>query len=281
MVSNQRGHTSGVTTHAVWTLVIATGVWCAGCAVTRSEVKALRDRDSARVVFDAVVPTTVTALNELPAHCGPAGNRRRPPEELRVYEAVGRILRVRREHDRDIHVVLADLQHPGDRIVVELGDPDAKNARRSPYRDRLAAAWKTFEELQRRSGAPSMLALEGLTVRVTGVGFYDMNHFQRGRSRSCIELHPVLSIEPVPIGASASSAKRCLERREPRAQARDDVGVFLRDVEAFAGIALEVVQLRCRGDGLAPLRRDDTQLPPVAAQRFGNRTVEVEQLVSR
>ena len=146
MVSNQRGHTSGVTTRAVWTLVLATGVWCAGCAVTRSEVKALRDRDSARVVFDAVVPTTVTALNELPAHCGPAGNRRRPPEELRVAtrRSAGSFV-CRREHDRDIHVVLADPQHPGDRIVVELGDPDTKSARRSPLlRDRVAAAWRTF-----------------------------------------------------------------------------------------------------------------------------------------
>ena len=64
----------------------------------------------------------------------------------------------------------------------------------APYRDRLATAQRMFDEL-RRSAGPDARALEGLTVRVTGVGFYDMNHFQRGRSRSCIELHPVLSIE--------------------------------------------------------------------------------------
>ena len=65
---------------------------------------------------------------------------------------------------------------------------------------------------------------------------------------------------------------------------RDDVGVFLRDVEAFAGTALEVVQLACRGwrcRAPAPLRRDETQLPPVHAQRFGNRTLEVEEFVPR
>jgi hypothetical protein len=37
--------------------------------------------------------------------------------------------------------------------------------------------------------------LEGLPVTVTGVGFFDLNHLQIGRSRSCIELHPLLSIE--------------------------------------------------------------------------------------
>jgi hypothetical protein len=192
-------------------LAIAIALGCAGCALTRSEVKALRDRDSGRVAFDAVIPTTVTALNELPSHCGPAGNRRRAPEELRVYEAVGRIVRVRRERDRDIHVVLADLRHPRDRVVIELGDPEAKNGRRSPYRDRLAAAWRMFQDLQRGSGVPSMRALEGLTVRVAGVGFYDMNHFQRGRSRSCIELHPLLSIEPADRSRRPSAPSNLLD----------------------------------------------------------------------
>jgi hypothetical protein len=175
-------------------LAMAMALGCAGCALTRSDVKALGDRDAARVAFDTVIPTTITALNELPSRCGPAGNRRRGPEEFRVYEVAGRIVRVRREPDRDIHVVLSDLEHPRDRMVIELGDPDTKNSARSPYRGRLATAQRMFEELRRSAGSDAR-ALEGLTVRVTGVGFYDMNHFQRGRSRSCIELHPVLSIE--------------------------------------------------------------------------------------
>jgi hypothetical protein len=36
---------------------------------------------------------------------------------------------------------------------------------------------------------------KGTTVRVTDVGFFDVNHLQVGRSRSCIELHPILTIE--------------------------------------------------------------------------------------
>ena len=32
---------------------------------------------------------------------------------------------------------------------------------------------------------------------LTGVGFFDVNHLQVGRSRSCIELHPILTIERV------------------------------------------------------------------------------------
>jgi hypothetical protein len=164
------------------------------CALTRSEVKALRDRDAARVALDTVISTTVTALNDLPSHCGPAGNRRRGVEEFRVYEVVGRIVRVRRERDRDLHIVLADPAHPRDRLVVEMVDPETRGGRRSPHHDRLSAAQRAFADLQKRFAARSLRDLEGQTVRVTGVGFYDMGHFQRGRSRSCIELHPVLGI---------------------------------------------------------------------------------------
>ena len=182
--------------HAKHVLALGLAVGCAACALTRSEVKALRDLDAARVAFDAVIPTTITALNDLPSHCGPAGNRRRSAEEFRVYEVVGRMTRVRRERDRDVHIVLADVEHPRDRLVIELGDPDTRSGRRSPYRARLAAAQRMFEDLQRQFGVRSVRELEGRSVRVTGVGFFDVTHFQRGRSRSCIELHPVLAIEP-------------------------------------------------------------------------------------
>jgi hypothetical protein len=168
----------------------------AACALTRSEVKALRDRDASRIALDTVIPTTVTALNELPSHCGPAGNRRRSEQEFRVYQVVGRITRVRRERDRDVHIVLEDLDHPRDRLVIELADPDSRSGRQSPYRDRLAAAQTAFGTLERAFAVGSPRELEGRIVRVTGVGFFDLYHFQRGRSRSCIELHPVLSMEP-------------------------------------------------------------------------------------
>ena len=38
--------------------------------------------------------------------------------------------------------------------------------------------------------------LVGRQMRVRGVGFYDFAHGQTGRSESCLELHPVLSINP-------------------------------------------------------------------------------------
>ena len=178
-------------------LFVALAAVVAGCVVNRPHVKSLRDPKAHEIQFDVPIPTTVKALNALPSHCGPAPDHRVRPEEFHVYEVVGRITRVKRERDHDIHLVLQDPDDPRAHLVAESGDPDFRGNAASPYRARLGAARKMFEELQRQSGARELKDLRGVRVRVIGVGFFDMNHFQVGRSRSCIELHPILAIERV------------------------------------------------------------------------------------
>jgi len=116
-------------------------------------------------------------------------------EEFHVYRVVGSITRVKRERDHDIHIVLKDPEHPRDQLVVELDDPDFGKTAGSPYKDKLTAARQAFDALPARLSVDRLSDLNGLTVRVTGVGFFDLNHLQVGRSRSCIELHPMLAIE--------------------------------------------------------------------------------------
>lgn len=182
---------------AAWRVSVggACALLAAGCALNRAQVKSLRDPTATRIQFDAVVDTTIAALNAIPAHCGPAGNRRVRDEEFRVYRIVGTVTRVKRQRDHDVHLVLADAAHPGDRVVVEADDPDFRKNAASPYRDKLAAARQMFEALVSQSSGGRLDDLKGTTVRVTGVGFFDVKHLQVGRSRSCIELHPMLAIE--------------------------------------------------------------------------------------
>ena len=180
-------------------IVLAVGfaVFTAGCALSRSDVKSLRDRDAGRIQLDTVIQTTVTALNALRSQCGPATDHRVREEEFRVYEVVGRVARVKRERDHDIHIGLSDPGDPRERIVVESDDPDFRGNAVSPYREKLAAARQMFDDLVKQSGAGQLNDVRGTLVRVTGVGFFDVNHLQIGRSRSCIELHPILAIEQV------------------------------------------------------------------------------------
>lgn len=172
-------------------------MFTAGCTLSRSHVKSLRDRDASRIQLDTVIQTTVTALNAIRSQCGPSTDHRARDEEFRVYEVVGRVARVKRERDHDIHIVLADPEDPRERLVVESDDPDFRGNASSPYREKLAAARQMFDDLVKQSGGRQLNDVRGALVRVTGVGFFDMNHFQIGRSRSCLELHPILAIERV------------------------------------------------------------------------------------
>ena len=185
------------------TRLISIGLVCTlatgGCALNRTEVKSLRDPTAARIQFDTAVDTTISALNAIPSHCRPTGNRRVRDEELRVYRVEGTITRVKRERDHDIHIVLADTMHPEDHLVIESDDPNVGKNAASPYRDRLAAARRMLDALISDSSGDRFDDLKGTVVRVTGVGFFDVNHLQKGRSRSCIELHPILTIERVSL----------------------------------------------------------------------------------
>jgi len=178
------------------TAVLLIGVSIAtGCTIARGEVKGLRDAGATHVRMDAPRDTSITALNDLPSHCGPTRDHRVREEEFQVYRIIGTIRHVKRAPDHDIHIVLADPDRPDAHIIVELPDPDSAGSVKSPYRDRLALATHTFEKLLAETGARQWNDLQGIRVRVTGVGFFDLSHFQVGRSRSCIELHPVLKIE--------------------------------------------------------------------------------------
>jgi len=166
-----------------------------GCALNRADVKSLRDPTAAGIQFDLPIDTTISALNAIPPHCGLTGNRRVRDEESRVYRIEGTIIRVKREHDHDIHIVLADRTNPKEHVIVESVDPNFGRNIASPYRDRLAAARRMIDALVSASSTDAFEDLHGTIVRVTGIGFFDVNHLQTGRSRSCIELHPILTIE--------------------------------------------------------------------------------------
>jgi hypothetical protein len=106
---------------------------------------------------------------------------------------VARITLARREDDRDYHIALSDPE-TGSTMVAEIKDPSCPGTAQSPFSATFSAAQGEFQAL--RAGR-SDRDLEGILVRVRGVGFFDFNHRQTGRSRNCLELHPILRIGAV------------------------------------------------------------------------------------
>lgn len=164
------------------------------CGVERWAVKTLSDADAAGVHLNNVQATTIKQLNLIAGHCGGGPNRRTYTEEFQVYEVVGRIIVARLEDDRDYHVALADPDDAAYTIVTEVADPVCQGVVSSPHLGALTQARAGWDTLRAGKSLPS---LAGTTVRVRGVGFFDFDHNQTGRSQSCIELHPVLAIQPV------------------------------------------------------------------------------------
>jgi hypothetical protein len=146
-------------------------------------VKTLTDGDALRVDPLTAMPTTIAALNALTPRCAGLPDGRTFAEEFQVYEVEGTVQVARDEDDRDVHIALADPADGTRTIVVEVADPAC--AATSPFITTLSNARLQYQSLG---------SLAGRRVRVRGVGFYDFAHGQTGRSASCIELHPVLSI---------------------------------------------------------------------------------------
>ena len=162
------------------------------CGVERWFVKTLADDVATQVNSTNVSPISIRDLNGFQAHCSGLPDRRTYAEEFRVFEVLGRIVFAAHEDDRDYHIALEDPDAPGFTIVTELADTQCQGAVLSPHLTTMMGAENMFLMLL---GGRTPSALVGTTVRIRGVGFYDFDHGQRGRSRNCIELHPILSLE--------------------------------------------------------------------------------------
>ncbi|MGH9703271.1 MAG: hypothetical protein ACRD4K_07840, partial [Candidatus Acidiferrales bacterium] len=94
----------------------------------------------------------------------------------------------------DIHMVIADLDHPEETMIVEIPSGDCSGVCSSAQFGQIAAARTWFES---RFGAPQKRferAAGDVTLTVTGIGFFDFLHHQTGVAPNGIELHPVLSL---------------------------------------------------------------------------------------
>lgn len=153
----------------------------AQCGFDRWAVKTLTDLDAKRVKF-APVNTTVGKLAAIPIHeIRYPEDSRIEPEELNVYRLQARLIEVRREKDRDLHLILADVEQPEVRIIAEIPAPECANG--SGHQDEFRQARETIRFISRNS-----------VVEVVGVGFFDYLHDAKGGAKNGIELHPVLRV---------------------------------------------------------------------------------------
>jgi hypothetical protein len=152
-------------------------------------VKTLSDRDRDRVQRQPV-NTTIEALVALRRPAALPVASRADPVEVTVYRVEARLLWLFGEADHDYHLVLASPRDPTITLIGEVPDPGCAGSCASGY---AAVYAQVRQKLIDHLNSPKSEARP--LVRITGVGFFDYLHGQRGVAPNGIELHPVLTVE--------------------------------------------------------------------------------------
>jgi hypothetical protein len=155
------------------------------CGVERWAVKTGTDPEAKSVNVADVHDTTIAALDALPRPSDPT--TRVPPVETTVYRVHATLTYLKLESDSDIHLVLSD--GAGHSMIAEIPSPacDAGSASGT----QIAQARSEFDARHREE---TSFVADDEQVTVTGVGFFDFKHGQRGVAPNAVELHPVFSI---------------------------------------------------------------------------------------
>jgi hypothetical protein len=113
--------------------------------------------------------------------------------ETTVFEIEAYVIEYKKESDRDYHVVIED-PVTEETMVVEIVDQDCPDIDNTSRYD----LFKEVRDWFTKNFHPtSTFKTTKKKVKLTGVGFFDYLHGQRGMAPNGREIHPVLSIKAI------------------------------------------------------------------------------------
>lgn len=161
------------------------------CGVERWRIKTGADTGASEI-DPTQVPTTVAALVGFVAPATTNDLERVGTVERTTYVMDATITDLRMTEDSDYHVVVTN--PAGQTMIVEIPHPDCVSAT-SPLRAQISAARQSLNTTFKIS---SSFRSVNVAARITGIGFWDDIHGQRGVAANGIELHPVTAISANP-----------------------------------------------------------------------------------
>lgn len=162
------------------------------CGVERWSVKTLSDNDTLKIDFKKLIKSTV---HEQVLMAPPIKKRERLDSETKVYSIDCFIIGYKKEgNDKDIHIIIEDI-NTDETMVIEIPSYECFDIQKT-------SRYELFKELQewfsKNIGHPTskFVYLEKhIPVTITGVGYFDFVHGQKGMAENGREIHPVLSIQ--------------------------------------------------------------------------------------
>ena len=164
------------------------------CGEERWSVKTLSDAAAGAVDFTPI-GTTVDQLRALPKPAVGQNTPRMAGTESSTFTLTVRLLEMKLEDDRDIHLVVGDLVS-GNSMIVEFPDVACEGAIDSARMSEMQSARTALVAACGNAPSSSFKQLSGQAT-ITGVGFFDVIHGQTGVAPNGIELHPVLSLADI------------------------------------------------------------------------------------
>jgi hypothetical protein len=177
---------AGVTVDNDYIDKFISGDKCGG--TVRWDIKTMADEDSRAIDVKSAKFTTIEKISELDVEMPEGGRKDRQPFEMKVYTIVCTIADVKKEGDEDLHLVM---EHDGWEMVGEIVFPYCENIKHTGRKRTFEKVFRDFAPYRKRSAYKDKLWL------VTGVAFMDHDHDQTGGAANGLELHPILSIEPI------------------------------------------------------------------------------------
>ncbi len=161
------------------------------CGKERWHIKTLSDADTLFVNFDTIRLSSIPEQINMPK---PEGKpEARLASETSLYTIECYIVGFAEEKDRDIHIVIADI-NTDVTMVAEIVSPECSDVQTT---SRYLLFKYIYDWFSDHIGIPkhSFIILDECKfVTITGIGFWDHIHGQKGMAGNGREIHPVLFI---------------------------------------------------------------------------------------
>ena len=162
------------------------------CGVERWKVKTLSDADTVFVNFDTIRVSSVHEQVNLNAPYGKINSRL--ASETAIYSIDCFIIGFAKEDDKDIHIIVEDV-NTDETMVIEIVSHECSDIQNT-------SRYKTIKDLNEWFNNNIGISHHSFTflkkhklVTITGVGFWDFMHGQKGMATNGREIHPVLSMK--------------------------------------------------------------------------------------
>jgi hypothetical protein len=174
--------------------VLAVGPIDARCGKERWAVKTGTDTDAGGVDLSTIVPKTVAQLRSLAEPSTKPPKKRANTAEKTVFDVHATLREFKWENnsatgDNDYHLVIEDAT--GRTFIAEIPNPVCVGSA-SAFHDAIRDARAAFDHQFTASGS---FQTANIPVHLTGVGYFDFAHGQKGSAPNQFEVHPVLSID--------------------------------------------------------------------------------------